>query len=329
MAPLLAVDGGNTKTLAVVADAKQVLGAARGGCGDIYGGASPDAALEVIEAAARAALADAGCDAGELGAAVFSLAGADWPEDFALLEAGLRERLGLPEAPLVVNDSLGALRAGSEDWTGVSVVCGTYDAIGARHPDGRLYHLGFWPDGCGGRPIGHAALQAVYRAELELGPPTALTEAALAFYGAEDPIALLHAFTRRGGRPESDKGLLAPAVLDAAEAGDAVAGALVDGQGATMGRQALVSLKAVGLGPAGTRVVLTGGLFAHRGERLAGAVLTELPGADPVRHGPPPVVGALLLGYDRLGGVGDPEALAAGLLHREGGAGWAPSPSTA
>ena len=326
---LLAVDGGNTKTLAVVADEERVLGAARGGCGDIYGGATPEAALEVIEATARAALAEAGRSPRELGAAVFSLAGADWPEDFALLEAGLHDRLELREPPLVVNDSLGALRAGSPDWTGVSVVCGTYDAIGARHPDGTIYHLGFWPDGCGGRPIGRAALAAVYRADLELGPPTALTAAALELYAVGSPMALLHAFTRRGGRPEEDTGLLAPAVLDAAEAGDPVAVALVDGQGAIMGRQALVSLKQVGLTPAEARVVLTGGLFEHRGERLAGAVLAELPGADPVRHGPPPVVGALLLGYDRLGRVPDPAALAAGLLDGEGSARWAPSPSTA
>ena len=57
----------------------------------------------------------------------------------------------------MVNDALGALRAGSPDWTGIAVVSGTYNAIGARHPDGRVFHLGFWPDGAGGRELGREA----------------------------------------------------------------------------------------------------------------------------------------------------------------------------
>ena len=46
MSRVLAVDGGNTKTLAAVADADgHVLGIGRASCGDIYGAESPDAAL--------------------------------------------------------------------------------------------------------------------------------------------------------------------------------------------------------------------------------------------------------------------------------------------
>ena len=41
--------------------------------------------------------------------------------------------------------------------------------------------------------------------------------------------------------------------------------------------------------------------------------MAELPGAIPVRHGPPPVAGALLLALDRLGVRGDAAAVAAGL----------------
>ena len=111
---VLAVDGGNTKTVAIVADERaRVLGTGRGGCADIYGAPSPDAALGAIEGAVAVALAQAGVEAGALDAAAFGLAGADWPEDFALLERELRTRLGLRATPLVVNDALGALRAGS------------------------------------------------------------------------------------------------------------------------------------------------------------------------------------------------------------------------
>ena len=106
MSWVLAVDGGNTKTLAAVADEPATTrGAGRSGTADIYNAATPDDALAAIEAAVSEALEGAGIDAPELDAAVFSLAGADWPEDFALLEGELLERLALPVAPLVRPDA--------------------------------------------------------------------------------------------------------------------------------------------------------------------------------------------------------------------------------
>jgi N-acetylglucosamine kinase-like BadF-type ATPase len=329
----LAVDGGNTKTLAVVAGADGIArGTGRGGCADIYNAATPDAALDEIERAATQALAAAGIEGADLSAAAFSLAGADWPEDFTLLRDALRARLALPVAPLVVNDALGALRAGSPDWTGIAVVSGTYNAVGARHPDGRAFHLGFWPDGVGGRDLGGDGLRAVYRAGLGLGPATVLTERALALYGAGDPIALLYEFKRRGGLAEEEVDRLAPLLLDAADAGDAVALAIVIEKGRLLGRQARACAERLALPLAGTRAVLTGGVFEHPTALLADTTMAELPGAVPVRHGPPPIAGALLLALDGLGAKVDEADVAAGLPFtvREGrSAPWAASPSKA
>jgi N-acetylglucosamine kinase-like BadF-type ATPase len=298
---VLGVDGGNTKTLAAVADGSgRTYGQGRAGPGDIYNAATPEAALAAIATAVGEALAGAGIAADELDAAVFSLAGADWPEDFALLEAALPERLGLRVAPLVVNDALGALRGGSPDWTGIAVVSGTYNAIGARHPDGRVFHLGFWPDAAGGRELGRDALRAVYHAELDMGPATVLTERALALYGAGDALGLLYEFTRRGGLAEREKDRLAPVVLDAADDGDAVAQAIVAGRGRVLGRQARACAARLDLPLEGTRVVLAGGVFGHPSDRLAAATMAELPGAIAVRHPAPPIDGALLLALDRI-----------------------------
>jgi N-acetylglucosamine kinase-like BadF-type ATPase len=324
---VLAVDGGNTKTLAIVAGADgRVRGRGRSGCADIYNAASPERALDAIETAARAALAEAGAQGAAVESAVFSLAGADWPEDFVLLERGLRRRLDLPTTPLVVNDALGALRTGAPDWSGIAVVSGTYNAVGARHPDGRVFHLGFWPDGAGGRHLAVAGLRAVYRAELGMGPPTILTERALALWGAPDPITLLYEFTRRGGVAEEEQDRLAPLLLDAADAGDAVAQDIVAAAGRVLGEQARASAQRVGLGLDGTRVVLTGGVFTHPTERLAAATMAELPGAVSVRHGPPPVAGALLLALDRIGAAPDGAAVEAQLarpISEERSAPWA------
>ena len=330
---MLAVDGGNTKTLAAVADERGVTrGAGRGGPSDIYNADTPDTAIDAIAAAARQALAGAGIAADAVDSAAFSLAGADWPEDFTLLEAALRDRVGLAAPPLVVNDAIGALRTGSPDWTGIAVVSGTYNAVGARHPDGRVFHLGFWPDGAGGRAIGDAGLRAVYHAALGMGPATTLTESALALYEATDAIALLHKFTRRGRLGESEKDRLARVVLDAADAGDAVAQAIVADKGSILGRQGRACAEQLGLPLAGTRIVLIGGVFAHPTERLADAAMAELPGAIPIRPLVPPVTGALLLALDRLGVAADVAAVAARLPfpdHDGRSAAWAASPSKA
>src|SRR5262249_42138752 len=150
-----------------------------GGCGDIHNSA-PEPALVEIVGATSAALDAAGVGAEDLAAAVFSLAGADWPEDFVLLRRELRERLGLREEPAVVNDAVGGLRCGTDDMVGVAVVIGTYSAVAARRAGGKPFHLGFWPDSTGAFALGSLALAAVWREMLGLGPETSLLGRALA-----------------------------------------------------------------------------------------------------------------------------------------------------
>ena len=123
--------------------------------------------------------------------------------------------------PVVVNDALGALRSGSPDWSGVSVVAGTYNAIGARRADGHRSTSASGPTaraGATSRATGEGGLPG----ELDLGPETALS-------GARSPATAstthrpLHEFTRRGGLQLADQDAFAPDVLEAADAGDPVA----------------------------------------------------------------------------------------------------------
>src|SRR4051812_23234 len=121
----LGVDGGNTKSLAIVADLDgRVLGTGRSGCGDIYG-TTPEAALAELDRAISAALEAAAVRPEHVAAAGFSLAGADWPEDFTFLGAEMRGRVGDAAKTVVVNDAIGALVAGTPEGDGVAVVCGT------------------------------------------------------------------------------------------------------------------------------------------------------------------------------------------------------------
>ena len=112
------------------------------GCGDIHNAGSPEPALVEIVRATTAALDAAGATAADLAAAAFSLAGADWPEDFERLRRELRAAFATSR---IVNDAIGGLRCGSDELVGVSVVIGTYRG---RRPQRRreVFHLGFWPE---------------------------------------------------------------------------------------------------------------------------------------------------------------------------------------
>ncbi len=311
---LLGADGGNTKTIALVAAPDgAILGAGRSGNSDLYNADSVDAALAEISVAANAALAAAGASSADVRASCFSLAGADWPEDFELLRRRLPDSLDLASAPLVVNDAVGAIRAGTPDGVGTAVVCGTYGVSSGRNAAGDVFHLGFWPDSCGARPLGREALAAVWRSDLGIGPETSLTRRALDTYSVADPMALLHELTRRDGPGQNAAERLAPAVLDQAEAGDEVALAIVAEQGRILGDQTRVCAERVGLLGGEFPVVIAGGVFRHPSRLLAETLMERVPGGRPVPATHEPVVGALLFAFDHAGITPDAERLAASI----------------
>lgn len=299
---VLGVDGGNTKTLALIAGEEGViLGKGRAGCSDIYGAKSPAAAMGEIEQAVHAALAEAGIRPDEIAAGVFSMAGADWPEDFQLLNDALCSR-GYGRTIQVVNDAIGALRAGSPDGTGVAVACGSGAAVGARHSDGRVWHSSFWQQTQGAGELSHKALRAVYRAELGIDPPTTLTEKILSAFEAGSVEEVLHRMTAHGlPRPENVRHLVRP-LFEAAEAGDAAAQQILIAHGESLGDYAVVAARKVGLLDTSFPLVLTGGVLRNPSHFLREALIERVREAAPcvgaVQSRFEPAAGAVLLALD-------------------------------
>jgi N-acetylglucosamine kinase-like BadF-type ATPase len=298
---LLGVDGGNTKTIALVARADgTVIGAGRvTDCADPYA-VGLERAVTVITAATEAALAQAG--EARVGYAAFSLAGADWPED--LEDLGRALHVSWPDA-LVVNDGIGALRAAVPEGPGVVVALGTGAATAARGIDGRTWHSSFWQEPQGARELGARALQAVYRAELGIEGPTVLTQRVLERVGEATVEGVLHRATRRGPTGWREPAMLATLVLDAAEEGDPAAFSIVHQQGLSLGRTALAAARKVGIDRLAFPVALCGGVLRHPGSVIEQALLMAVragaPSAWPVRPPLEPAAGALLLAFDRAG----------------------------
>jgi N-acetylglucosamine kinase-like BadF-type ATPase len=206
---------------------------------------------------------------------------------------------------MVYNDAIGALRAGSADGTGVVVVCGTGAATGARAPDGQIWHSSFWQEPQGGLELSRKALAAVFRAELGIDPPTALTAAVLDFLGQPSIAEALHALTARNGARPKQARYVVRMLLDVAERGDATARQIVCEHGAALGDYALVAARQVGIAALPFTLVLAGGVLRHPSallaEALAGRVREAAPQVRVVRSSYEPAVGALLLALEAAG----------------------------
>lgn len=311
---VLGVDGGNTKTIALVAALDGTIpGAGRSGCADIYnalieGTPWPDsasAAIANIETAVEIALQSAQIRASELETAFFSIAGADWPEDFAVLQAAMTQR-GYGRRLIVQNDALGVLHAGVADNVGVSVICGTGGATGARGRDGRVWHSSMWQGQVGGSSmLSRKAIDAVVRSELGIDPPTSLKQPFLDYFGLETVEEMLHLYTGRGtSLPRRIDGL-ARYLLDEAEAGDEVARGIVLEHGRAFGNYAVVGARFVGLEGTPFTLVLAGGVLRHPSTLLVNTIIERVrvtsPDVCPVRCRYEPVVGVLFSALEAAG----------------------------
>jgi N-acetylglucosamine kinase-like BadF-type ATPase len=314
----LGVDAGNSKTavLACLPSGK-VAGAARAGCGDIYGAPGEAAAVATVLGAADAALADAGASRRDVAAAAFRLAGVDWPEDWQFWDQVLSARWpGLTRS--ILNDGYAAIRCGEPSGVGVAVNAGTAAAIAARGPDGATWQMGMrGQHAMGGIGLVSEAIKAATLADLGAAPATALGQGLLDFYGLPDLTELNRWFTRRQNPADpAERPRAARVVTDAARLGDQVAIDIVREQGRRLAFYAEIAARHAGLRDTGAPipVVLSGSILMDRDSVVAAALSAQLerllPGADPRRAVLPPAAGAALDALAEGGVTLSPEVVA-------------------
>ena len=314
----LGVDAGNSKTavLACLASGK-VAGAARAGCGDIYGAAGEAAAVAAVLGAADAALADAGASRRDVASAAFRLAGVDWPEDWQFWDEVLStEWPGLTRS--ILNDGYAAIRCGEPSGVGVAVNAGTNAAVAARGPDGTTWDMSWWGQhAMGGFGLVDAALKAAFLAEIDAAPATALGPALLDFWGLPDLTELNRWFTRRRDPANpAEKPRAARVVTETARQGDQVAIGIVQEQGRRLAFYAEIAARHAGLRDTGAPlpVVMSGSVLMERDSVVAAALSDQLkrllPGAAPRRAELPPAAGAALDALAEGGVTLSPEVVA-------------------
>ena len=301
MRHVLGIDAGGTKTRAMVADETgRVLGRGLGGGANLrtHGELAVEKVLHrVIEDAEAEARARP--DAVALG-----IAGADRPEDHAVLRAILR-RMGFRQRVLVTNDAHVAFVAGSPSRVGLALICGTGSIAWGQNAAGEIARAGGWGwhlgDEGSGFWIGVRAVRAALRASDGRGPATALAGAVREHFdigNIEEIVRVVY----DGDFPRHRIAMLALRVAEAAAAGDAAAREILEASAAELEAAASSVIERLGLAENPYDIVLSGGTFTAV-PALAEAVTMVLsaPGATMRLLTDEPAMGAVKLAMEQLG----------------------------
>ncbi|GAB4518668.1 MAG: N-acetylglucosamine kinase [Anaerolineae bacterium] len=302
----LGMDAGASKTFCVVGDETgRLLGFGRGGSGN-HQGPGLEAVLVEYRRAGTEALQQAGLTGDQVEFGAFCLAGADLPQDYAMLTPAVRG-LGLAREIIVKNDTMAALRSGlSRSW-GVTVICGSGTNAAGRGPDGtEIVFPGLgWMSGDwgGGGDLAREAIRRIMRAWDGRGPETLLTDLILDALGLPDMEALLHALYS-GAVPHRAIYALPPLIFEAAYRGDVVAQELLIMQGEEVGITAGTLIRRLGLEDTDVEVVLGGSIFKGKGPLLLDVIRERVhrvaPRARIVVPEFEPVIGAWLIAREAV-----------------------------
>jgi N-acetylglucosamine kinase-like BadF-type ATPase len=305
---VLGVDGGGTKTLGLLAESTgAVLASGRGEGSNQNVIGIDNAARNLADLIANLART-AGRPVAEIGSAVLGLAGAGAERDRQVLTDAIEARLramGLPSIPLSIkSDGRIALEGAFNGGPGVVAVAGTGSVVMGKSPDGTTLSIGGWGrvigDEGSGYFIGLEALKSVSREIDGRGEAGRLRVSISSRFGLETRERIIAAIYRE----KFDIPSIAPAVLDAAEAGDQAALGILAHAAREFSPQVVAAVDRLGL-QGGTGIVMIGGLIDHDSiysRMLSGEIRKSSPSVDFRAPLNGPAHGALLLAITGLKG---------------------------
>lgn len=257
------VDGGGTRTRAVVLDGNRVVG---------EGEAGPSNPLRVGVSTGVCAIRDAidrACSAAlihrdDLVAVGVGLAGVRRKDIRTRMHDVLVETLGVENIELVSDGDI-ALYGATDGQPGVVIISGTGSiSVGINRHGKRVYAGGWGPvagDEGSGSWIARRALQTVARATDGRGPQTSLTEAACEYFqvsAPEDLSTAIYAPTITNDRIAG----FSRNVIATARAGDEVALGIMDEAGKELGKAAVAVIRKLKMEQDRFQVAFVGGVFS-------------------------------------------------------------------
>ena len=299
----LGIDVGSSKTHALIVDeAGRCVGFGKSGGGN-HQSVGYDRLAEVLQESSAQAIKMSGVDAARIKGAGFGVAGFDFPSD---REEHLQAiaSLGLSCPSDVVNDGMNGLLAGATGGIGVNVTAGSSNNCRGRNKAGTIGRIvGNGPtfgEYGGAIEIVGRGLQMVNYAWIKRIPPTALTRIYIEAMGAKDEVDLLEGLSNNQYHLFA---YLAIQVIEAARAGDQAACDVIQWTGEELGWLAISVARQIGMQDDEVEIIQSGSVF-EAGELIMRpmreVVLQHCPWAKLIRLDGPPVVGAVILGMERV-----------------------------
>lgn len=291
--PLLAVDGGGTKCLAVLMDqSRQVVGTGRSGSCN-YQGIGVEAAVRELKSAIQQAQEQAlaqGQDENmtapgtvwEVECAVMGIAGLDTEYDRQVITGIVQEvldQLSIKVQHLVVeNDGFAALLGATGGKPGVLVIAGTGSIAYGVNGKQETSRSGGWGHRVGdegsGYWIGKQAIMAVLKAADGRGKKTALTDLLLPYVGLNQVDELFN-WTYSQHYSIEKVGELSVLVSQAADAGDEVAIAILQSAGDELYLAATAVIDQLGMKEERFQMILQGGVLQND-ERVRSSIMAKM-----------------------------------------------------
>jgi N-acetylglucosamine kinase-like BadF-type ATPase len=259
----LGIDGGGTKTQAIVTDADfTVLGK-----GD-SGAANPirvgfDEAVKNIENAVAIALKGAGITVEEITAACFGIAGISHPIHYHNMKDKLDRKLGIENLELVTDARI-ALTGALGGKPGVIVIAGTGSIAFGINEAGEEARAGGWgptySDEGSGYDIARHALKAIAASSDGRSQQTLLTEMIYRELGINNVGDLPSVIYTDEAKP-ARIAELAEVVAEAANQGDQIAQDILERAGIELGKMAIAVIERLGIERQAFRVACVGSVF--------------------------------------------------------------------
>jgi N-acetylglucosamine kinase len=306
MKPILAIDGGGTRTRCLLIDgAGNTLGSGSGGPSNHLLVDRETVRRSLIDATAFA-LAGAGMQSDEVSIVSAGLAGVDYNGNGAAEMAELLNDIGFANT-LIEGDMVIAHTGALAGEPGVLALAGTGSSVLGVGEDGRRIKIGGWgpvfgDEGSAYR-IGQAALRAAARDFDGRGPMTGLTSAVVEDLGINNFGESIDAVYLRPMEPRQIA-RLSEVVNRCAGSGDRVAIDILTSAGGELAECAAAAVRRLGISVGTVKVSYQGSVVTASEivrESFCRAVSSEVAEVTVTAPRFPPVIGAYLLGRTAIG----------------------------
>ncbi|WP_232696804.1 N-acetylglucosamine kinase [Brevibacillus daliensis] len=317
--PLLAVDGGGTKCLAILLDEKSlVLGTGKAGSCNYHGNGVAGATQELRQALEEAlsdwkktrSIEDTDQQSIQIECAVFGMAGLDTEYDRTIIMqfiTDILKELSLQVKQLLVeNDCVAALLGATEGKPGILAIAGTGSIVCGINQEGISLRAGGWGHRVGdegsGYWIGKEAVIAVLKEADGRLEATCMTEKLLGYLDMNDVEELFH-WVYSSNYSVEKMGELARLVSEASAAGDLVAQGILKKAGVELFAGIKAVMIRLNLTNQACPIILQGGVLQN--EPVVRQVLMErlasfVPHAVVEKAKKEPIHGVIAMGIGQL-----------------------------